>query len=210
MITTTIHNQLFYLHPTGAIYWEAQKMLLIADVHLGKVAHFRKNGSAVPQQVIEENFNRLDEALTAFTIDEVCFLGDLFHSHMNSEWLLFEQWIRSKKSRFSLVTGNHDIINPLRFEQLGFQLFDARVIDRFLLTHEPREQEGLFTFCGHIHPGILLHGAGKQRLRLPCFFKQQQQLILPAFGTFTGLYILEPTVEDQVYAIAENEVVLVS
>ena len=33
----------FDLHPSGAIYWLEKKTLMLADVHLGKVAHFRKN-----------------------------------------------------------------------------------------------------------------------------------------------------------------------
>lgn len=182
-------------------------MLLIADVHLGKVAHFRKHGSAVPQQVITKNFEQLDAVLSEFDVTEICFLGDLFHSHINTEWLLFEQWARSKKVSLSLVTGNHDIINPLRFKELGFELYSERKIDTFLLTHEPEDRAGYFNFCGHIHPGVILQGSGKQRLRLPCFFKQPLQLILPAFGTFTGLYILEPSKEDTVFVIGDGEVI---
>lgn len=206
----SINNQNFKLHPSGAIFWSEKQLLLIADVHLGKVAHFRKHGSAVPQQVITKNFEQLDRVLSEFDATEICFLGDLFHSHINTEWILFEQWVRSKKVSLSLVTGNHDIINPLRFKELDFELYSERMIDTFLLTHEPEDRAGYFNFCGHIHPGVILQGSGKQHLRLPCFFKQPLQLILPAFGSFTGLYILEPSKEDAVFVIGDGEVIAIS
>jgi hypothetical protein len=35
-------------------------------------------------------------------------------------------------------------------------------------------------------------------------------MILPAFGEFTGKHIIKPTQEDVIYAIANEEVVLVN
>ena len=42
-----IKQQRIQLLPEGAAYWVNTKSLLIADAHLGKIAHFRKNGFAV-------------------------------------------------------------------------------------------------------------------------------------------------------------------
>ena len=53
-----IHKNHFKLHPSGAIYWEEKKMLLIADVHLGKVAHFRKHGAPVPANAAFQNLEK--------------------------------------------------------------------------------------------------------------------------------------------------------
>lgn len=203
----TIHNNTFLLQPTGTIFWETQQILLIADVHLGKVAHFRKHGSAVPQDAILKNFEQLDEAISCCNPKEVCFLGDLFHSALNTEWLLFEKWVARQSARLSLVVGNHDVIAPGRFTSLGIRLYEERIVGSFLLTHHPEEREHLFNFCGHIHPGIILQGLGRQTLKMPCFFKKPHQLILPAFGEFTGLYVLEPSKEDEVFVIGEDEVI---
>jgi DNA ligase-associated metallophosphoesterase len=202
-----IQNQEFLLHPLGGIFWIEKSMLLISDVHLGKVAHFRKFGAAVPQKAIHKNFMLLDEIVSHFQPFQVCFLGDLFHSSLNKEWQLFENWVEKTPSKIILVAGNHDIIAPEKFEGLEIQIFQELVIDDFLLTHHPEEHERLFNFCGHIHPAIRLQGFGRQRLKLACFFKKKQQLILPAFGEFTGTHVLEPTAADEVYAIVEDEVV---
>ena len=39
----------FILHCSGAIFWPARSILLISDVHLGKVSHFRRHGVALPE-----------------------------------------------------------------------------------------------------------------------------------------------------------------
>ncbi|WP_350289155.1 ligase-associated DNA damage response endonuclease PdeM [uncultured Croceitalea sp.] len=200
-------NQEFILHPHGGIFWVEKSMLLISDVHIGKVAHFRKFGAAVPQKAIHKNFILLDEIVKHFQPFQICFLGDLFHSSLNKEWQLFENWVEKTPAEIVLIAGNHDIIAPKKFESLGIQIFQELILDNFLLTHHPEERENLINFCGHIHPAIRLQGFGRQRLKLSCFFKKTNQLILPAFGEFTGTYVLEPTKEDEVYAIVEDEVV---
>ncbi|WP_394973904.1 ligase-associated DNA damage response endonuclease PdeM [uncultured Croceitalea sp.] len=202
-----IKDQEFILHPNGGAFWVEKSMLLISDVHLGKVAHFRKFGAAVPQKAIHKNFILLDEIVSYFKPFQICFLGDLFHSSLNKEWQFFENWVEKTPSEIILVSGNHDIIAPEKFEALGIKIFQELEIEGFLLTHHPEERDSYFNFCGHIHPAVRLHGFGRQRLKLPCFFKKKQQLILPAFGEFTGTYVLEPTKEDEVFAIAEGDVI---
>lgn len=205
----SILDQNFLLHQSGGIFWVEQSTLLIADVHLGKVSHFRKHGSAVPFKAIAENFKRLTRIADAFEAKSICFLGDLFHSHVNTEWELFENWIRSRTENIILVAGNHDIINPVKYENLGISIYSEIITEGFLFTHHPDIREGLFNFCGHIHPGVRLGGLGKQVLKLSCFFKTENQLILPAFGTFTGNYYLEPKAGDQIFAVTKNEVIQV-
>ena len=200
-------NQNFTLHPTGSIFWQEKSILLISDVHLGKVSHFRKYGSAVPQNAIQANFELLNESVLFFNPKSIYFLGDLFHSYLNNEWHFFEQWVVKIKTEIILITGNHDIIPPTKYEELGIRLVEELLLEGFLLTHHPEERENCFNFSGHIHPAIKIRGNGKQSLRLPCFFKTQNQLILPAFGEFTGTYTLKSKKNDVVYAIADFTVI---
>ena len=205
----TINHQNFVLHPLGGLFWEEKSQLLISDVHLGKVAHFRKFGAAVPRKALHNNYRLLDEIVTHFNPFQICFLGDLFHSSLNKEWELFENWIAKTPAEVVLVSGNHDIISPYKFEQLQIPIFQEWILDDFLLTHHPEKREGYFNFCGHIHPAIRLQGFGRQKLRLPCFFKSESQMILPAFGEFTGMHVLQPKTSDEVFVIVEDEVVQV-
>ncbi len=209
-LSISIHDEPFILHPSGALFWKNPEVLLISDVHLGKVSHFRKSGAAVPPAAIRRNFDMMDQVLAHFNPRHVYFLGDLFHSYLNQEWQLFETWIGQQHSQFTLITGNHDIISPLKFELLGIQVSPELEIKPFFFTHHPTIREGYFNFSGHLHPAVRLKGLGRQSLRLPCFFKNNDQMILPAFGEFTGSHVLTPGKKDQVYAIASNEVIDVS
>src|SRR5690606_7264548 len=205
-----IQKQNFTLHHSGAIFWNEKKMLLIADVHLGKVAHFRKHGAAIPANAAFQNLEKLTEICNHFQPETICFLGDLFHSKLNEEWRDFEKWVEYTKANVILISGNHDIIPKYLYEDLGVKVFDELLLDGFLLTHHPTEINGTFNFSGHVHPGVRMRGVGRQYMRFPCFYKTDNQLILPAFGNFTGKHILKPSKMDEVFAIVEGEVICVS
>lgn len=207
--TISINASTFILHPSAAVFWKEESIVLISDVHLGKISHFRKHGVAVPENSVSKNFEELTNVLEFFKPKKLIFLGDLFHSKKNNEWSLFEHWIKSVSTEIILIEGNHDIISKHHYDDINIKVIPELIINDFLLTHHPEEREGLFNFCGHIHPAIRLYGTGRQFLKLPCFFQKQNQMILPAFGEFTGTYFLVPDQNDCVYAIANNEVILV-
>ena len=77
----------------------------------------------------------------------------------------------------------------------------------FVLDHHPRRSDDGYVLSGHVHPGIRIYGAGRQVERLPCFHVGAAVTVLPAFGDFTGLAIVEPEEGDSVYAVAENAVI---
>jgi metallophosphoesterase superfamily enzyme len=71
---TTINQQNFILHISGALFWESKNTLLIADIHLGKVTHFRKNGFAIPNETLHQNFLKLKEVVEFFQPAQIIFL----------------------------------------------------------------------------------------------------------------------------------------
>lgn len=203
-----IKNEKLYLLPQKAILWPKKKLLLIADLHLGKTSHFRKEGIAVPKDVPSENWKKLHQLLKLYQPQRVCFLGDLFHSIHNKEWIVFGELIEKYSSiQFELVLGNHDILNPEEYQSLGFNVYSESLIERpFIFSHEPVENENYYNLAGHLHPGVKLKGSGKQSLKAPCFFFSKNQGILPAFGSFTGLSIIKVKKGDQVFIITEGKV----
>ena len=77
----------------------------------------------------------------------------------------------------------------------------------FAARHYPVPTPGLYTLAGHLHPGVTIHGRGRQRLKLPCFHFGDAVGVLPAFGSFTGLAdVREP---GRVFAVADGEVIRV-
>lgn len=201
-----IHDNHFELHPSGALYWVEKKTLMLADVHLGKVAHFRKNGIAVPREVEGAFYKKITLLFNEFEVKRLLFLGDLFHSFQNNEWHLFSAWVKKQQSTLILIEGNHDVIPAQKFEQLGMTITSNLSEDTFYFSHFPTEKEEYFVFCGHVHPGVKLKGDGLQQLKMPCFYQSQNQLILPAFGAFTGLHILTPKESDRIYVTSGKEV----
>jgi uncharacterized protein len=204
----------FELSSHKAVYWPSERILLIADLHLGKINHYRKAGYAVPTSANDENTALIIDLLNHYKPGRLIFLGDLFHSHYNEEWEVLGQVIRHFSAvSFELVMGNHDIMSTLQYERHKVKVHSEHLqIGKLLLTHEPLEQpaEGLYNLSGHIHPGARILGKGRQALLLPCFHFGKDQGILPAFGSFTGLYPVRVVKGDQVFVIAEQEVIEVS
>lgn len=204
-----INNQNFTLHPLGVLFWQETSRLLISDVHLGKISHFRKFGAAVPQKAVQKNFDMMDEVVAFFEPQTIVFMGDLFHSSLNKEWDLFEKWTSRISAKIILVIGNHDIISPTKYENLGIEVVSEIQSHGFLLTHHPEDRKGFFNFCGHIHPAIRLSGMGRQSVRLRCFYISESQMLLPAFGEFTGSHIVKPDEKCKVYALLGDTVLTV-
>ena len=211
LTTIQLENQTLHLHPQRGIFWEEKKILFLADLHLGKAAHFRRRGIAAPSTLSLENFSNLEKLLDAFQPERVLFLGDLFHSSLNNVWEKFAQFLADyPEISFELVKGNHDILPQAVYENSVMKIhLPPMIIEPFIFSHYPLEPEELeyYNFYGHLHPGVLLEGLGRQMMKLPCFFFGKKQAVLPAFGAFTGLAMMRPKKGDKVFVIAENEVI---
>jgi DNA ligase-associated metallophosphoesterase len=202
-------NQTLWLHPLRAIFWEEQKALLLADLHLGKARHFRRNGIPVPLQAGEKTLENLVSVLDFFQPEKVYLLRDLFHSDYNAAWEGFQNVMEQyATSAWILIEGNHDILPEEKYKEAGLAVVPQLKEGPFLFTHHPLEDaiEESYVLSGHIHPCIKLSGRGRQRLRLPCFYFGKRQGLLPSFGTFTGSYPVEPKHGDQIFVIAEEKI----
>ena len=207
-----ILDEQFGLYPQKAIFWKSQAALLLSDLHLGKINHFRKAGIPVPPKANDHNLEVFIDLVALCNPERVICLGDLFHSHYNAEWEVFGEVVRHFSSiSFQLVQGNHDIMSKYQYSRKGIEVLDTLQVGKFLLTHHPLETipEGLYNIAGHIHPGVSLRGKGRQAMTLPCFYFSERQAFLPAFGEFTGLARIAPKKQDKVFVVAEDKVVLV-
>jgi DNA ligase-associated metallophosphoesterase len=186
-----------------------QSVLIISDIHIGKVGHFRKAGIAVPREAGMDNYIRLQELILTYNPERVIFLGDLFHSDKNSEWDGLKKLVEHfSNTKFDLVIGNHEFLEKREYASLGLHVFEDKLdLGSIALTHVPQEDPSKFNIAGHIHPAVRLRGRARQSIRLPCFHIREDQLVLPAFGAFTGNHIIKPKQGDIVYAIADDRVV---
>lgn len=200
----------FEMLPQKALLWKSKKILLVADMHLGKINHFRKSGIAVPVKANDKNWKTLIDLVQSTKPSRMICIGDMFHSHYNSDWEVVRQFTKNfTQLSVELVTGNHDILSDHQYARSNITVHPDLQIEAFHFSHfsvEKSEPEK-YTLSGHLHPGVQLQGRGKQALTLPCFFFGKEQGYLPAFGMFTGFKRMRPKKDDQIYVIADGSVI---
>jgi len=211
VISCEVAGENLVLLPERAAFWPSRNALFVADFHLGKAASFRRAGIALPPGTTTENVERLDRAIARTGAGEVVFLGDFLHSKEGRAERTFERFAAWRASRvnvaLTIVRGNHDRKAGDPPEAWSVRCIDAgESLGPFVLNHEPGASRGGYALAGHIHPAVRLTAAGEKPVRLPCFWFGARFGVLPAFGAFTGNAEVLPRRGDQVFVIADEEV----
>ncbi len=168
----------------------------------------------VPGGTTTGDLIRLTALLERTGAQRLALLGDAIHARQGravKTLAAVAEW-RTRHPALSilLVRGNHDRSAGDPPQELNIRCVDAPFVDLpFVFRHYPAASGEGYTLAGHIHPAVKLHGAGKQRVTLPCFHFTTGFGVLPAFGALTGQAIVEPSAGDRVYAVAGNEVVAI-
>jgi DNA ligase-associated metallophosphoesterase len=211
MTPCTVAGEDLLLLPERAAYWPSRGALLVADFHLGKAASFRSAGIPLPSGTTRDNVVRLDRAIAKTGAKEVVFLGDFLHSaqgRVPATFAAFAAWREQRAAvTMTMVRGNHDRKAgdpPPEWRMRCVEEGEAAA--PFVFNHHPGPSRAGYALSGHIHPAVRLSAAGEKSLRLPCFWFGARYGVLPAFGAFTGNADVLPRQGDQVFVIAEEEV----
>ncbi len=169
---------------SGALFWRAESMLLVADLHLEKFSSFAKKGQMLPPYDTGLTLNRLEKDLAATKAERVVSLGDSFHRDEGTTTLLDADRLRLMallgRSHWTWISGNHD---PAP-HALGGVCVGGLEHRGLTLIHEPRRgTRGMV--AGHLHPAATVHSNG-HTTRRPCFVHDGSLLLLPAYGAGTG------------------------
>jgi len=216
------------LRPSGMLVLPSRATGFVADLHLGKTAHFQRAGVAVPHGADAATLGRLEQDLQGHPLQHLVVLGDLVHSRQALTPALQDrlQALRGRcpALQLHLVWGNHDRHAREALEALLAELGwhscpsegwrDGPVRG----LHDPEDftpdANSRLTLLGHLHPGVRLKGCARQQLRLPCFAagplgtnpgtasNKGTRVLLPAYGSFTGQSPQLPEDYPWVYAIA--------
>ena len=205
-------NDLRLLGSRG-VYWHLERILFVADLHLGKEATFRRAGIPVPRGTSVGTLSIVSEMLRATNAQRLIILGDLFHSRSslsNDVTESMESFLNEHSHRsISLVRGNHDaIVGSLPANWSIDVLNPGERVREIVLAHHPAPcpVDADLLVCGHLHPSIRV-GQGESSLGShPCYWLSKQTLVLPAVGRFTGTHRIRPRHHDQAWMVAENEV----
>lgn len=214
------------LHPSGAAWLPAVDALLVADLHFGKAASFRRLGVPVPEastggtldqlRRLLDDLPSLPAAAAPRGAVQLVVLGDLLHAARGRSAVMLEavqsalQLMQAHPAapglQLHLVRGNHDAAAGDPPAHWGVQLHDEPWrLGPWALCHEPQQAPGAYALAGHWHPCTVLRGPARQRLRLPCFWfgdaGSRPVGVLPAFGDFTGMHPIDAHPGDRVWAI---------
>ena len=194
-----------------AIYWPDQQALLVADIHFGKAAAYRRLGQPVPHGTTQSNLLRLDLLLARYSCRQLIFLGDFLHapeSQTPAVLARLHQWRADHASlAITLIRGNHDRRAGDPPVTLGMTVVpEPLLLGPFALQHEPDPHPTHHVLAGHLHPAFRLNGRGRQSLRLPCFCSGERLSLLPAFGGFTGMLEVDANPGRRLFVVGDGEV----
>lgn len=198
------------LLPEGAVYLTDSATLVLADLHLGKSAAFRANGLPVPEGDTARDLGRVRALAEKHGAARVVIAGDLFHApsgitpELEAE---LDDLLNAIGIPVILVLGNHDDklqVIPPRLESLR----ELELGENLRVVHDPADARGgTLHLCGHLHPIVKIPDGKRTSLRFPCFFNHGNQLVLPAFGTFTGGAVIHPVPADRVFVALREQII---
>lgn len=177
----TLSGETLHALPSGALYWPAQRLLCVSDLHLGKSERLaRRGGALLPPYETRETLHRLEAEVDRTAPATVICLGDSFDDLAAARGL--EEEARLRLARLMAgrdwiwIEGNHDA-GPV---EIGGTHRAQMSLGPLTFRHiaDPSESNEI---SGHYHPKARIKGTSR-----PCFLLDTQRLILPAFGIYTG------------------------
>lgn len=171
--------------PSGGLWWPAERLLCISDLHLGKSERLaRRGGSTLPPYDTRDTLDRLAADLEATAARVVICLGDSFDD-LDAALSLDEatrlQITRLQAGRHWVwVEGNHDP-GPVEFGGTHRQDLTHGPLT-FRHVADPRAEGEV---SGHFHPKAHVRTRARTVTR-PAFLCDAARVILPAYGTYTG------------------------
>ena len=179
-------SEIFELAGEAALYWPAQRALLVSDLHLEKASSFALGGQMLPPYDSLSTLHDVAALVDEYRPEQIISLGDNFHDDAGEGRLAREAadlltrlvgqcgWI--------WITGNHDRNIEARW---GGRSVAEIMLSGVFLRHEAIRGERSPEISGHFHPKYRQMLRGRMVSRR-CFVKGPRKLIMPAFGTLTG------------------------
>ncbi len=210
MIELLLEGERIYLLPEHAVWWPSKKTILLSDLHWGKSAHFRKNGIPMPGGTQDKDALCLANLVREYRAERLIIAGDFFHSRHNKEVADFGKWRAAHSSlHIDFVLGNHDILPRQAYDSWDLKVHESSLLEvPFFISHDAVQNPEHFTIHGHIHPGVRLHGLGRQAMSLPAFCINETCMVMPAFGEFTGCKIVRMQDYRKIYVVGDGKVML--
>lgn len=172
---------------SGALWWPAERLLAVADLHLGRAGRMARRGAPLlPPYETEDTLARLAAEIAALAPARVICVGDSFDDGAAAAALpdaTRERIAALAAGRDWLwIAGNHD---PRPTGLAGRWAAEAEIAGLHVRHQAGALPVGAVEISAHFHPKarIVLRGRAVTRR---CFLEDARRLILPAFGTYAG------------------------
>jgi putative SbcD/Mre11-related phosphoesterase len=188
-----------------AVFFPADRVLAVADLHLGYAWAKRTRGALLPVSAPDDTTTRLLELQKAYRPERLVVLGDVVHEAVALPALeeLLHGFCEALSPASGLIfcLGNHDrkLEKLARDWRLPVKCVRQLTLGGHLLLHgdlapEMADDE---TFClesprlgrriiGHEHPCIALGDGVATRVKCPAFLVSDDLLVLPAFSSWAA------------------------
>lgn len=167
--------------PSGALWLAETRTLVVSDLHLCKAERFaRKGRGMLPPYETRDTLARLDEDIQHYDPACVVCLGDSFDDVEAIEAMPDNErlWLTRMQAgrEWIWIAGNHDA-GPV---ELGGDYLAEYKVGPLVFRHIA-EDGAVAEISGHYHPKHSISGQSR-----PAFVYDENRLIMPAFGTYTG------------------------
>ena len=174
------------LRVSGALWLEAERTLVAADLHLEKGSAYAARGQLLPPYDTPATLSRLEAEVRALAPARIVLLGDSFHDARGTERMLPRDHARiaalAAAAELVWIVGNHDAEG---LDDLPGRRAAAWTVEGLVLRHEPQPGLAPGEVAGHLHPCAKVVAA-RRGVRRRCFATDGSRLILPAFGAYAG------------------------
>jgi len=171
---------------SGALYWPAERTLIVADLHFEKGSSYARRGELLPPYDSRATLATIQEVMRCHPTERVICLGDSFHDGDGPLRLSRDDTDTLKNLAATLdwiwIAGNHDPTPPA---QLGGRVLHEHRIRALTFRHQATPGSVHAEISGHFHPRAAIDVRGR-RVRGHCFVTDGTRLILPALGAYTG------------------------
>jgi uncharacterized protein len=196
MTAAPIHfrNERLMLDPTGAAFWPAKRMLILADLHIEKPSALVSR-AATPAYDTRATLERLNRLLRLYHPAKVIVLGNSLQDRTGSRLPKDDRAkieAMAREANFIWIANDNDT-TQIGLPGVSVPLYrEGPFVFRHMATAPLKLRE--IEISGHYHPKASID-ARARRVSRPCFVTDANRLILPAFGSSVdGLDVRDPTI----------------
>jgi len=177
-----------------ALWIEKEKILIIADLHIGYEEALVKRGFLIPKTFLVELKNEIIELLK-LKPKLIIVNGDFQHEFSKISRIDWDDSMQIlnlllKQAKVILIVGNHDTLIEQFTKKMDFEIRDFFILENIAVLHgnkiinECLDKKIKIFIIGHDHPAITISDNIKQE-KYKCFllgkYHDKTVLVMPSF-----------------------------